>query len=93
MSSFLVLREGDNRNRWRDGQVYPDVGQEIMSVLGQKSQETRRGSLPWIEKTLEESPGWNGLEQSAKEKDLVREWSGKEGKMMNTPVALKNRRD
>ncbi|GFX42588.1 hypothetical protein TNCV_261231 [Trichonephila clavipes] len=31
MPSFLVLREGDNRNRWRDGQVYPDVGQGIMA--------------------------------------------------------------
>ncbi|GFT19646.1 hypothetical protein TNCV_2535121 [Trichonephila clavipes] len=31
MSSFLVLREGDNRNRWRDGQVCPDVGQRIMA--------------------------------------------------------------
>ncbi|GFY01647.1 hypothetical protein TNCV_2608301 [Trichonephila clavipes] len=31
MSSFLVLREGDNRNRWRDGQVCPDVGQGIMT--------------------------------------------------------------
>ncbi|GFV96940.1 hypothetical protein TNCV_4351531 [Trichonephila clavipes] len=30
MSSFLVLREEDNRNRWRDGQVCPDVGQGIM---------------------------------------------------------------
>ncbi|GFX33651.1 hypothetical protein TNCV_1933181 [Trichonephila clavipes] len=24
MSSFLVLREGDTRNRWREGQVCPD---------------------------------------------------------------------
>ncbi|GFV18072.1 hypothetical protein TNCV_168761 [Trichonephila clavipes] len=31
MSSFLVLREEDTRNRWRDGQVCPDVGQEIMA--------------------------------------------------------------
>ncbi|GFW14428.1 hypothetical protein TNCV_298481 [Trichonephila clavipes] len=31
MASFLVLREGDNRNRWRDGQVCPDVGQGIMA--------------------------------------------------------------
>ncbi|GFW67666.1 hypothetical protein TNCV_3445381 [Trichonephila clavipes] len=31
MSSFLVLREGDNRNRWRDGQVCPDVGLGIMA--------------------------------------------------------------
>ncbi|GFX07801.1 hypothetical protein TNCV_4160701 [Trichonephila clavipes] len=27
MSSFPVLCEGDTRNRWRDGQVCPDVGQ------------------------------------------------------------------
>ncbi|GFX21551.1 hypothetical protein TNCV_1399651 [Trichonephila clavipes] len=27
MSSFLVLCEGDTRNRRRDGQVCPDVGQ------------------------------------------------------------------
>ncbi|GFU66268.1 hypothetical protein TNCV_1817651 [Trichonephila clavipes] len=31
MSSFLVLREGDNRNRCRDGQVCTDVGQGIMA--------------------------------------------------------------
>ncbi|GFX33144.1 hypothetical protein TNCV_5043111 [Trichonephila clavipes] len=30
MSPFLVFREGDNRNRWRDGQVCPDVRQGIM---------------------------------------------------------------
>ncbi|GFT76835.1 hypothetical protein TNCV_22391 [Trichonephila clavipes] len=29
--SFLVLCEGDTRNRWRDGQVCPDVGQGIMA--------------------------------------------------------------
>ncbi|GFX14599.1 hypothetical protein TNCV_4015971 [Trichonephila clavipes] len=31
MSPFLVLREWDNRNRWRDGQVCPNVGQGIMA--------------------------------------------------------------
>ncbi|GFT52574.1 hypothetical protein TNCV_4267101 [Trichonephila clavipes] len=31
MSSFLVLSEGDTRNRWRDGQVCPDVGQGLMA--------------------------------------------------------------
>ncbi|GFU81160.1 uncharacterized protein TNCV_1118121 [Trichonephila clavipes] len=31
MSFVLVLREGDNRNRWRDGQVCPDNGQGIMA--------------------------------------------------------------
>ncbi|GFY34869.1 hypothetical protein TNCV_154421 [Trichonephila clavipes] len=31
MSSFLVLCEGDAMNRWRDGQVCPDVGQGTMA--------------------------------------------------------------
>ncbi|GFW60321.1 hypothetical protein TNCV_1844011 [Trichonephila clavipes] len=31
MSSFLALCEGDTRNRWRDGQVCPDVGQGTMA--------------------------------------------------------------
>ncbi|GFX78295.1 hypothetical protein TNCV_5136421 [Trichonephila clavipes] len=31
LSSRLVLREWDNRNRWCDGQVCPDVGQGIMA--------------------------------------------------------------
>ncbi|GFW42929.1 hypothetical protein TNCV_734621 [Trichonephila clavipes] len=31
MSSFLVLSEWDTRNRWRDGQVCPDVGQGTMA--------------------------------------------------------------
>ncbi|GFV89871.1 hypothetical protein TNCV_4691001 [Trichonephila clavipes] len=52
MSSFLVLREGDNRNRWRDGQVCPDVGQGIM--------------VPWarlpgsVSGTRERSPALDG---------------------------------
>ncbi|GFY28321.1 hypothetical protein TNCV_4396531 [Trichonephila clavipes] len=29
MSSFLGFCEGDTRNRWRDGQVCPDVGKEL----------------------------------------------------------------
>ncbi|GFS57267.1 hypothetical protein TNCV_491601 [Trichonephila clavipes] len=29
MSSFLVLGDGDTRNRWRDGQVCPDVDKEL----------------------------------------------------------------
>ncbi|GFY17189.1 hypothetical protein TNCV_1089651 [Trichonephila clavipes] len=36
MSSFLVLREGDNRNRWRDGQVCRDVGQGIMALWARR---------------------------------------------------------
>ncbi|GFU09219.1 hypothetical protein TNCV_1122321 [Trichonephila clavipes] len=36
LSSFLVLRERDNRNSWRDGQVCPDVGQGIMAPLARR---------------------------------------------------------
>ncbi|GFT76789.1 hypothetical protein TNCV_2102711 [Trichonephila clavipes] len=31
MSSFLVLCEGDTKNRWHDGQECPDVRQETMA--------------------------------------------------------------
>ncbi|GFS65877.1 hypothetical protein TNCV_390991 [Trichonephila clavipes] len=34
MSSFLGFCEGDTRNRWRDGQVCPDVDKELWR-LGQ----------------------------------------------------------
>ncbi|GFX98570.1 hypothetical protein TNCV_1501481 [Trichonephila clavipes] len=93
MSSFLVLREGHNGNRWRDGQVCPDVGQGVLApwarrpgcVMGeQKTRERslaldgeKEKALPWIEKAGEESPGWNGLEESFKEKGLVQDWNGK----------------
>ncbi|GFT80403.1 hypothetical protein TNCV_2184581 [Trichonephila clavipes] len=47
MSSFLVLSEGDTRNRWRDGQVCPDVGQGTMAPwarrLGKKRRERTEG--------------------------------------------------
>ncbi|GFX80827.1 hypothetical protein TNCV_3215751 [Trichonephila clavipes] len=46
MSSFLVLCEGDTRNRWRDGQVCPDVGQGTMAPwarrLGRRGRRRRR---------------------------------------------------
>ncbi|GFU30075.1 hypothetical protein TNCV_3262821 [Trichonephila clavipes] len=49
MSSFLVLREGDNRNRWRDGQVCPDVGQGIMAPWAR-----RLGCVLSCEKSLQD---------------------------------------
>ncbi|GFX86074.1 hypothetical protein TNCV_2403701 [Trichonephila clavipes] len=65
MSSFLVLRGGDNRNRWRDGQVCPDVGQGIMAPWARRpgrreaEKETReRGARPWMEKR--ENPALDG---------------------------------
>ncbi|GFV07452.1 hypothetical protein TNCV_1738111 [Trichonephila clavipes] len=65
MSSFLVLRDRDNRNRWRDGQVCPDVGQGIMAPWARRpgwetrktremspalDRESTRGE-PWLERT------------------------------------------
>ncbi|GFW76738.1 hypothetical protein TNCV_4944551 [Trichonephila clavipes] len=37
MSSFLVLSDGDTRNRWRDGQVCPDVGQGTMAPCARRT--------------------------------------------------------
>ncbi|GFY24996.1 hypothetical protein TNCV_2691871 [Trichonephila clavipes] len=37
MSSRLVSREWDNRNRWCDGQVCPEVGQGIMVPWSRRS--------------------------------------------------------
>ncbi|GFW78430.1 hypothetical protein TNCV_1379761 [Trichonephila clavipes] len=46
MSSFLVLGDGDTRNRWRDGQVCPDVGQGTMAPwarrLGRRKKKVER---------------------------------------------------
>ncbi|GFY15459.1 hypothetical protein TNCV_1572701 [Trichonephila clavipes] len=57
MSSFLVLREGDNRNRWRDGQVCSDIGQGIMALWARRpgcvletKKTLERGARPWMEK-------------------------------------------
>ncbi|GFX35603.1 hypothetical protein TNCV_104081 [Trichonephila clavipes] len=71
MSSFLVLREGDNRNRWRDGQVCPDVGLGIMAPwarqpgcvleMGKKTRE--RSPAREVEKG--KSPGSRNHERRA----------------------------
>ncbi|GFU30446.1 hypothetical protein TNCV_270901 [Trichonephila clavipes] len=41
MLSFLVLREGDSRNRWRDGHVCPDVVQGDEPGPGWRKHERR----------------------------------------------------
>ncbi|GFV59488.1 hypothetical protein TNCV_2825281 [Trichonephila clavipes] len=70
MSSFLVLREGDTRNRWRDGKACPDVGQGIMVPWAR---------LPWEEKRKEkrrerEEPGlgWRKGKSSALDGENMR---------------------
>ncbi|GFU18084.1 hypothetical protein TNCV_1446401 [Trichonephila clavipes] len=55
MSSFLVLREGDNRNRWRYGQVRPDIGQGIKEPWAR-----RLGCVLETKKTRERSPALDG---------------------------------
>ncbi|GFU97895.1 hypothetical protein TNCV_3509151 [Trichonephila clavipes] len=88
MSSVLVLREGDNRNKWRDGQVCPDVGQGIMApwarrprwVLVRKTRErspaldgeSMRGE-PWLERTGKERQR-KGLSPRLEWKDDERRW-------------------
>ncbi|GFX47483.1 hypothetical protein TNCV_618421 [Trichonephila clavipes] len=66
--SFLVLRERDTRNRWRDGQVCPDVGQGIMAPWARRP--GRRGKKRKKE-LRERSPALDGG------KGLVRDRSGK----------------
>ncbi|GFX75886.1 hypothetical protein TNCV_2238581 [Trichonephila clavipes] len=77
MPSFLVLREGDTRNRWRDGQVYPDAGQGTMAPWARrpgrkerrrKKEEKRREregpGLGW-RKREKSCPGWRRHERRA----------------------------
>ncbi|GFW72921.1 hypothetical protein TNCV_830441 [Trichonephila clavipes] len=67
MSYFLVLREGDNRNRWRDGQVFPDVGQGIMAPWAKRPGRRKlvRGARPWMEKRERPCPGLRKHERRA----------------------------
>ncbi|GFS64332.1 hypothetical protein TNCV_3955311 [Trichonephila clavipes] len=57
MSSFLVLGDGDTRNRWRDGQVCPDVGQGTMA--------------PWARRPgREKRSGENGREEKGRSPEI-----------------------
>ncbi|GFT25145.1 hypothetical protein TNCV_180361 [Trichonephila clavipes] len=55
MLSFLVLSEGDTRNRWRDGQVCPDVGQGTMAPWARRLGRERREKEDGDEKGERES--------------------------------------
>ncbi|GFV10485.1 hypothetical protein TNCV_1951341 [Trichonephila clavipes] len=98
MSSFLVLREGDNRNRWRDGQVCPDVGQGTMAPWARRPgwilEPKERERSPALDGEKGKSPAPDGksrrgepwLERTGRErykKVLVRDWRVKKGKTMN----------
>ncbi|GFU41294.1 hypothetical protein TNCV_3011201 [Trichonephila clavipes] len=58
-----IMREWDNRNRWRDGQVCPDVGQGIMAPS--ETGELERGALPWMKKRKKPCPGSRKHERRA----------------------------
>ncbi|GFT07879.1 hypothetical protein TNCV_1214501 [Trichonephila clavipes] len=63
MSSFLVLGDGDTRNRWRDGQVCPDVGQGTMA--------------PWARRLGNEKRRETGGEDERRRKERERVGDGK----------------
>ncbi|GFV47440.1 hypothetical protein TNCV_4830961 [Trichonephila clavipes] len=73
-SLFIVLTRGVTTSR-------------LVAIMETTELERERERSPALDRKNmrgeEESPGWNGLEESAKEKDLVRDWNGKEGKTMN----------
>ncbi|GFV77513.1 hypothetical protein TNCV_1070421 [Trichonephila clavipes] len=54
MSSFLGFCEGDTRNRWRDGQVCPDVDKELWHLGPDGSEETRKGRSEEEDKRVRE---------------------------------------
>ncbi|GFT61129.1 hypothetical protein TNCV_4558541 [Trichonephila clavipes] len=77
MSSFLGFCEGDTRNRWRDGQVCPDVDKELWRLGPDGSGKRKRGE----EEKEQESPGErtdgrrrrDGKEREETERESARE--------------------
>ncbi|GFW56758.1 hypothetical protein TNCV_4068381 [Trichonephila clavipes] len=69
-----------DKELWRLGPDGPGDGKKLERGARPRMEKKK----PWIEKAREESPGSKGLEESAKEKGLVQDWSEKDGKMMNT---------
>ncbi|GFV81083.1 hypothetical protein TNCV_2270671 [Trichonephila clavipes] len=65
MSSFLVLSEGNTRNRWRDGQVCPDVGQGTMAPWARRLGNCGRSSL--VVKVMDSWPTCHEFEPSTAE--------------------------
>ncbi|GFV47683.1 hypothetical protein TNCV_1708791 [Trichonephila clavipes] len=69
-----VLWEGDTRNRWRDGQGYPDVGQGTMAPWarrlgrgGKRVRERERKEGGGGEKKVRKGPGERTDERRRKE--------------------------
>ncbi|GFU94888.1 hypothetical protein TNCV_821101 [Trichonephila clavipes] len=71
MSSFLVLREGDNRNRWLDGQVSPEVGQGVMAPWARRRERSpaldgEKGKSPALDRESMRGEPW--LERTGRER-------------------------
>ncbi|GFY02167.1 transposable element Tcb2 transposase [Trichonephila clavipes] len=83
ISCSLVSREWDNRNRWCDERVCPEVGQRTMvpwsrrpgCVFGCYGQDTERKKSPALDR--------ENLRRALKKGTWSGEWSEKEGKTMN----------
>ncbi|GFV74910.1 hypothetical protein TNCV_1041481 [Trichonephila clavipes] len=78
MSSFLGFCEGDTRNRWRDGQVCPDVDKELWRLgpdgSGDREKKKRKGK-----KKGQESPGReNGRKEEERKREETERESGRE---------------
>ncbi|GFT18122.1 hypothetical protein TNCV_182921 [Trichonephila clavipes] len=67
MSSFLVLCEGNTRNRWRDGQVCPDVDKELWRLGPDGSGKKKKGRERRPERENEEKSGENGRKENGEE--------------------------
>ncbi|GFV66993.1 hypothetical protein TNCV_356791 [Trichonephila clavipes] len=72
MSSFLVLGDGDTRNRWRDGQVCPDVGQGTMAPWARRPGEKKKKSRE--KKRREETRGEDKSDGERKGLSVGLEW-------------------
>ncbi|GFX77298.1 hypothetical protein TNCV_5064261 [Trichonephila clavipes] len=69
MSSFLVLCEGDTRNRWRDGQVCPDVRQGTMAPWARRlGGERKEGKKSGVGRKTGERE-WRGRRKSRERTD------------------------
>ncbi|GFV31160.1 hypothetical protein TNCV_4314851 [Trichonephila clavipes] len=87
MSSFLVLCEGNTRNRWRDGQVCPDVDKELWRLgpdgsgkRGRRSSE--KGQKERSEEEDENSPGerTDGRRGEKRREEKTGETDGEKGR-------------
>ncbi|GFV99586.1 hypothetical protein TNCV_5079481 [Trichonephila clavipes] len=71
-----VLCEGDTRNRWRDGQVCPDVRQGTMAPWARRLGEEKRGEVGRGGRV--ESGRENGRKEKRERTEGVRDWSEKD---------------